>query len=191
MKKTTLLLTIVFLFGTLIVQAQEKGKESQKVGGIRAGWHTATLAEDGSTPDTVNRLNSFYVGFYRDTKIISLLHLGSGIEYFQNGISYTGNGERVLHTISVPLDLKLKLGPVFALGGVAANFKVSEKVKLGGDYVNPLSADKSNWFDVPVFLGAGVKIFFVTIEARYHWGLLEVRNGMHSQYLQIGAGISF
>ena len=189
MKKLSLVLATIFFIGTQIVQAQDK--DSQKVGGIRAGWHTATLAASGSTPDTVNNLNSFYVGFYRDTKIVPMLHFGSGLEYFQNGMSYTGDGERVLHTLSIPLDLKLKLGPVFALGGVAANFKVSEKVKIGGDYVTPLEADKSNWFDVPVFLGAGVKIFFVTIEARYHWGLLEVRNGKHSQYFQLGAGISF
>lgn len=191
MRKTVFITAIVLLTGAMAMYGQDDKGQGNKVGGIRAGWHTATLVKDGSVADTVNNLNGFYLGFFRDTKIIPLLHFGSGIEYFQNGISYTGNGERVLHTISVPLDLKVKLGPVFALGGIAANFKVSEKVKIGGEYVTPLESDKSNWFDAPVFLGAGVKLFFVTIEARYHWGLLEVRNGKHSQYFQLGAGISF
>lgn len=191
MKKRILTITAMILAGTMFLCAQGEDKGGQRVGGIRAGWQASTLIKDGSRADTAHNLNSFYVGFFRDTKIIPLLSFGSGVEYFQNGVSYTNNTERVLHTISVPLDLKVKLGPVFALGGIAANFKVAEKVKIGGDYVTPLEADKSAWFDAPVFLGAGLKIAIVTIEARYHWGLIEVRNGKHSQYFQIGAGLSF
>ncbi len=190
MNKRTFIVIMVILLGVCISQAQDK-KDGNKVGGIRAGYHSAGLFEDGSKPDTANNLNSFYVGFHRDTKIIPLLHLGTGLEYFQNGIKYSSNTSRVLHTVSVPFDLKLKLGPAFALGGFAANFKVSEKVVIGDNVSNPIESNKSEWFDIPFFLGAGVKILFVTIEARYHWGLLEVRNGRHNQYLQIGAGISF
>jgi hypothetical protein len=138
-----------------------------------------------------NQLNSFYVGFFRDKKISPLLFFGSGLEYFQNGIKYPGDSKRILHTLSIPLDLKLKLGPVFALGGAAANFKVAEKIVVEDNSVNPTEGNKSNWFDIPVFLGAGVKISFITVEARYHWGLLDVRNGLYSRYLQIGAGLSF
>ncbi len=191
MKRRILFTVAVLLSVAIVTYGQRKENGGNKVGGIRAGWQAAALVKEGSKPDTANNLNSFYVGFFRDTKIIPMLHFGSGLEYFQNGMSYTTGSERVLHTISVPLDLKVKLGPVFALGGIAANFKVSEKVKIGGEYVTPMEADKSEWFDIPVFLGAGVKIFFVTIEARYHWGLLEVRNGRHSQYFQLGAGLSF
>jgi len=191
MRKRMLLMTAIAFMGIIVVCGQDKEKDSQKVGGIRVGWHAASLIEDGTKPDTAHNLNSFYVGFFRDTKIMPMLRFGSGLEYFQNGMSYTGDAKRVLHTISVPLDLKVKLGPVFALGGIAANFKVSEKIKINGEYVSPLNSDKSAWFDLPLFLGAGVKILFVTIEARYHWGLIEVRDGKHSQYFQLGAALSF
>ena len=190
MKKRTFLILSAVLLGIGLAQAQDN-KEGNKVGGIRAGWHSAGLFEEGSKPDTANSLNGFYIGFYRDTKILPLLHFGAGLEYFQNGMEYSSNTSRVLHTISVPLDLKLKLGPVFALTGFAANFKVSEKVVYKDNASNPIDSDKSEWFDVPFFLGAGVKIWMLSIEARYHWGLLEVRNGLHSQYLQVGAAISF
>ena len=190
MRKRTFLIITAVLLGMGITQAQDP-KEGHKVGGIRAGFHSAGLFEDGSKPDTSSALTSFYVGFFRDTKIIPLLHFGAGLEYFQNGMEYSTNTSRVLHTISVPLDLKLKLGPVFALTGFAANFKVSEKVIYRDNSTNPIDSDKSNWFDVPFFVGAGVKIWFVSVEARYHWGLLEVRNGKHSQYFQLGAAISF
>ena len=121
----------------------------------------------------------------------TMLHFGKGIEYFQNGLSYTANSQRKLHTLSIPLYLKFKIGPVFALGGAGANFKISEKFTAGDLEVSPTDSDKSNWFDVPVFLGAGVKIWFVSVEARYHWGLMEVRNDLKSQYFQLGAAVSF
>ena len=127
MKKLTLLLLSVLVVGTYVTHAQDK-KSGDKVGGIRFGAHAATMVKDGSSPDTSNYLNSFYVGFFRDSKIAAILYFGSGLEYFQNGLDYSTNSKRVLHTISIPLDLKVKLGPVFALGGIAANFKVSEKL---------------------------------------------------------------
>ena len=190
MKKTIIITSVLTLFLYTSVLAQRES-EKNNVSGIRGGWHSATLIMDGSEPYNANALSSFYFGFFNDNKIAPLLHFGKGLEYFQNGIAYTSNSERILHTISVPLYLKLKLGPVFALGGIAGNFKVSEKFSAGDYEVSPTDTGKSNWFDAPVFLGAGVKIFFVSVEARYQWGLIEVRNGLKSQYFQLGAAVSF
>jgi len=191
MKKKTITFVTMLLIAALTLFGQGKESAADRVGGIRAGWHYAALQKDGSSVDTANALNTFYVGFFRDTRLAPMLRFGSGFEYFQNGTRYTGNSERILHTLSVPLNMKVKLGPVFARGGVAANFKIGEKVKIGGEYLDPLEADKTNWFDVPVFLGAGLDIWFLTVEARYHWGLLEARNGYYNRYFQLGAGISF
>ena len=189
MKKTVFLTLFLFVFLVASVLAQDNEKKT--VSGIRGGWHTATLLKDGATPYEANNLQSFYIGFFNDNKIVPMLHFGKGLEYFQNGIAYTANSERILHTLSLPLYLKFKIGPVFALGGIAGNFKVSEKFNAGDHEVSPTDSDKSKWFDAPVFLGAGVKIFFVSVEARYHWGLLEVRNDLKSQYFQLGAAVSF
>ena len=190
MKKVTFLLIFVLIAGTYFTQAQDK-KSKDKVGGIRFGAHAATLVKDGSSPDSSNYMNSFYVGFFRDNKIAPMLFLGSGLEYFQNGFEYTKNSKRVLHTISVPLDLKVKLGPVFALAGIAANFKVSEKIVLGDNKYDPSDDAKFHWFDAPVFLGVGVKIFFITIEGRYHWGIVDAKNEYFNRYFQLGLGLSF
>lgn len=43
----------------------------------------------------------------------------------------------------------------------------------------------------PLFMGAGLKILFITLEARYHWGITDVYQGYNNQYLQLGAAISF
>jgi len=190
MVRMTLLFLATFLFlGATALEGQEK--EKRKVGSIRAGFHSANMVLEEDDPDTTHSLNNFYIGFSRDTRIIPILWFGSGIEYFQNGLKYTDNLKRVVHTISVPLDLKVKVGPVYALTGFAANFKVSEKIIAGDNSIDPLEEDKANWFDAPFFLGAGVKIAFVSVEARYHWGTIEARNSLYNRYLQIGAALTF
>ena len=188
MKKIIIIMSFMVTIGVYGSFAEQGGDKS--IGGIRAGFNSASMVEQGTKPDTAFSLNSFYVGFYDEKKVAPLLFLGTGIEYFQNGIKYTGESKRVLHTISIPVDLKVKLGPVFALGGLAANFKVAEKFFPGDNKGTLYENEKSNWFDVPVFLGAGIKILFISLEARYHWGLIEASNGNYNRYFQIGAAIS-
>ena len=182
---------IILIINCISISVFAKDTEKKNNSGIRGGFQSSTLVMDGATPYEANSLNSFYVGFFNENKIVPMLHFGKGLEYFQNGIAYSSNSERILHTLSVPLYFKFKIGPVFALGGAGANFKVSEKFTAGDYEVSPSDATKSNWFDIPVFLGAGVKILFITVDARYHWGLLDVRNGLHSRYFQLGAAVSF
>jgi len=183
-----IILIAFFLFAGCQLSIAQDADKKQKFG-IRAGWHMATLTKEGEKIDTTNQLNSFYVGFSNETKIASLLYWGKGIEYFQNGVEYTENTQRIFHTISVPLNLKLKIGPVFGRAGAAANFKISEKYKFGDASYDP--PNKANWFDVPVFLGAGINILFVSVEARYHWGLLEATDGFYNRYFQVGAAVHF
>ena len=188
MKNSTILLFVLFGFVVSMANAQD---DKPRKNGIRAGYHGATLVYEGSEPDSASTLNSFYVGFFRSKKIATILHFDSGIEYFQNGVSYSSNSKRILHTISVPLDLRLKIGPVYGVGGAAMNFKVSEEYKYGSNSYKPSDTSKSNWFDVAAFAGAGVKIWILSVEARYHWGLLEARNDFYNRYFQLGAAISF
>jgi len=123
MKRLLLISASIFL-ASLFIQAQDSEDE---LAGIRFGFHSAGLVKDGERPDTANSLNNLYIGFFREKKIASLFYWGSGVEYFQNGTKYSNNSKRVLHTLSVPLNLKLKVGPIFGVAGAAANFKVSEK----------------------------------------------------------------
>lgn len=188
MKKiNSLVLAALLLTISLGINAQKK--EGGKIGGIRFGYHSAALYENGDMLPGTEHLQNFYIGFFRDNKLIPALHLGTGIEYFQNGGKVDNDNKLVLHYLSVPLHIKAKLGPVFALTGFAPSFKVSEKVFVNG--TNSTPDEKSKGFDVPFYLGAGVKFLFITVEARYHWGIIELNNGVKSQYLQIGAGISF
>ena len=188
--------SLKFYFAILFVALMATTVNAQKddhnrVGGIRAGYNGAALVMDGELFPLSEAHPSFYAGFFRDNKIIPLLHVGTGLEYVQNGMNFNEDNKRVLHYLSVPLNLKLKLGPVFALGGIAPSFKVAEREVVAGNSMKPDSDDTSNWFDAPVFVGAGLKLWFITLEARYHWGITDVYQGYHNHYLQIGAGISF
>lgn len=187
MKKSypAIAMTILLAFATLEINAAD----GDRVGGLRFGYHTATLAKDGNTWG--DPIQTFYLGFTRDNKLIPLLHLGTGLEYFKNGVKLTDGIQRDFHYLSVPINAKLKLGPVFALTGFAPSFKVAERYITDGNSVKPSDDLKAEWFDIPFFVGAGVRIWMLSLEARYHWGLLEVTDGYKSQYFQLGLGLSF
>lgn len=157
-----------------------------KLGGIRAGWHYSNIYLDGDKTDYPH--SAFYIGFYHNNKIAPIVNFTKGLEYFQNGYFKDSDNKSIMHTLSVPLALKLKLGPAFLTGGAAANFMVSEDSKiLGQDFDN-----ETNVFDVPLFLGAGASILMFSLEARYHWGMLEINDtGAKNQYFQLGVGFEF
>jgi hypothetical protein len=190
-----ILVCVLLIFNLNTANAKDGDNKSKT--GIRAGWQYSTIAFDGSIPNGYDPLSSFYAGFFRDNKIIPLLRLGTGIEYSHIGNkSIAADNDSLpsitLQYISIPIDLKVKLGPVFVLGGFSLNFKVAEKWDLNGDKYNPPTNLKAGTFDIPLFLGAGVQIFFIAIEARYYWGMINLYDGnTKTQYLQVGGTISF
>lgn len=191
MRKQLSLIFAVLLLTTSFGLAQEEEAGENRIAGLRAGWQNAAFYMDGSEYPGSEAYNTFYVGFWRDNQLAPLFFWGTGAEYHQTGLQMAGMQERVLHYVSLPHYLKIKLGPVFALGGVAPKFKVAERVLVGDELVAPIEANRSEWFDVPAFAGVGVKFLFITVEARYHWGLLDVYDGYNANYFQLGAGLSF
>jgi hypothetical protein len=194
--KFLFLIAIFILSSTITINAQND--DDKKIGGIRAGWQYAGLFQNGAILEGADPLNSFYVGIFRENKILPLLAIGTGIEYSPVGaIDNEFDSKITLHYISVPIDVRLKLGPLFAMVGVAANFRVAEKWRLLGEDFTPPDDSKSEFFDLPVFFGVGVKVFMFRIEARYYWGLLDIYkkndvfDATKGQYLQIGLGVSF
>ena len=185
MKRNSVVLLIAFFLATAItVQAQDKI-------GIRAGYQSSAFYKDGSQLTGTDPYSSFYVGLFKDNKIIPAVHIGIGLEYMQTGKKVDDNNKQVLSYLSVPVYGKVKIGPFFGLGGIAANFKVSEKVFVNGNSAKPTDEQESKSVDFPLFLGAGFKISIFTLEARYHWGLTDINNGASSHYLQLGGAVSF
>jgi hypothetical protein len=187
--------TLLILLISMGLFAQDKNHDN-KLMGVRAGWQYSGIYNDGALPEGSDPLSSFYAGFFKEIKLIPLLRFDAGIEYAPVGISDSDSDSKiVLHYLSVPLNLRVKLGPVYALGGAAANFRLAEKWTIAGESYTPEDDMKSNVFDVPLYLGLGVKILFLSIDARYYWGMIDIYDNSDgsskSQYLQIGASVYF
>ncbi len=149
--------------------------------GARAGWQLSTLDSDG---DKTDPLSSFYIGVYREKQIVPLLRYSLGLEYMQAGgmLDYVPDQkEYKIGYIGVPVNLKAKVGPLFAVAGTGINLKVSE---------TDLS-DDTKAFDIPAFAGVGVSFLMFNIEARYHFGLIDIQENTNNRYLQVGLGVSF
>ena len=148
MKKVITVLAIALLTACSIqLSAQSQG--------IRAGWHFSDIYWSGT--ELGDPLNAFYVGFFRNNGIFNteILALHTGLEYFQNGfVSKVDEQKFILHYLSLPVALRVKLGPVFALGGVGLNFKLAGNTSAHEDV---------NFFDLPLLAGIGVKIFMITL----------------------------
>ena len=158
---------------------------------VRAGWQNSGIFIDGDELGDPHQ--AFYAGLYRDDRIVPMLFWGKGIEYMQAGFRIDDDNRSVFHYISVPLYLKFKVGPVFALGGVAGNFRVGQTNWTNGEKSKASGDDQINFFDIPAHVGLGVTFFRVTVEARYHWGLipLDTEPDIMKQYFQLGAAVNF
>ncbi len=161
--------------------------------GIRAGYQMASFHADGSMLENTDNLNSFYLGVFKENQIIPLLKLGYGLDFMQNGAEYSDYGKYTMNYLSIPLYLKAKVGPVFGLAGVGANFKLSDKISNGGMDTEASDNYATKDFDMPLFIGGGFKILMITIEGRYNWGMIELNKitGAKNHYLQVGASLSF
>jgi len=184
-----LLLTFIIMIG-LSLNAQSKDDDKPAKIGVRAGWHYAGMFENNEMLNGTEHSNAFYVGVFKEKKLIPLLRIGSGLEYFENGYKINDNAKREIHTISVPLYLKVKLGPLYVTGGTGFNFRISEELP-GNALLDPLNNEKTNFFDMPFQLGAGLKILMFSVEARYNWGIFDVNGDASNQYLQVGFTVSF
>jgi hypothetical protein len=174
------LFTLLILIAGFMISADI---QAQKKWGARAGWSSAGTFNDGDRVQS--SIGGFYVGFQRKSRLFGPLLVTSGLEYAQNGHRDNDDNYRRLNYISIPVGLRVGLGPVFATGGIAGNFRVAEKVFVDGEEID----DNSDLFDAPVYLGAGINILIFQIEARYHWGLIDVNDGNKNQYLQLGLSI--
>lgn len=186
--KLNKLLTLALLLIGLNITSYALDDGGNKIG-VRAGYSVSNISEGFSITNGQN-LNSFYVGVFREQRIVPFMHLGSGLEYAQLG--YDDNNTLKLHYLSIPVNLKFKIGPFYALAGASASFKVNEEWTT--ENATSTSLTKASWFDVPLHLGGGIRIMALRIEVRYHWGTMDlyntVGNSSKTQALQLGLAIA-
>lgn len=153
---------------------------AQKHYGIRLGYQSSVMMKDSKKYG--GHLDAYYASFYRDTKVFPFLFMNTGLDYMRMGAEID-NMDYTIDYLGVPLGLKCKIGPLYALGGAAINFKISEKD-------NPFE-DKAKWYDAKTFAGGGINILFFTLEAKYIWGLTHIHDGITNDGFQLGCGMRF
>ena len=177
-----LTIAILLAFGMLLT-ANTFAQDKNKKWGPRLGWTSATTFNDGN--QVQGSFGSLYAGIQRKGKFVGPVKLLSGVEYIQNGHRNNDDNYRKIHYLSFPLGVNVDIGPLFADAGFGLKFRLGETYKVDGEDVD----NNSDFLDIPFFIGAGVKVLFFNIEARYNWGLLDVNDGNRNRYFQLGVGM--
>jgi hypothetical protein len=172
-------LTLTLASGSLFAQKVDKG--------IRFGYISSDINNDGESWYD-NTHNSFYVGIFNDKQLIPMLYFYSAFEYYQAGNNQDDNNKLVLHYLSVPVALKVKIGPVQGFAGVHGAVKVSSKYTVAGES-GP--AEGFNTFDAGTFIGGGLRFLFIGAEAKYNWGLVNIKDGYKNNFWQVGLTLWF
>lgn len=178
------------------------GDDDADTKGIRAGWTSTTFTANGDLGDPKS---GFYVGAFKEFKIVPMLRFSSGLEYSQNntGISaanaallsaksenFTPETDQMnLGYLTVPLSLRLKIGPFRAYAGAGLAYRITGTT--GEDKVKFTDKSYVNRFDANAQFGASINIVMIMIEAKYNMGLVDAFDGYKNNSFQIGLGLNF
>ena len=190
MKKIILLLVFAIL-GSSVIAQDDDGKLYK---GIRAGFQSSNIKDGGDEIDGFDPYSGFYVGIFgaRSLGAGKLLSLYSGLTFYQTGTKQDDDNKIVLSYISIPVNLRVKVGPAYAFGGFNAAFKVGEDSKFGGQDAEDL-LDISG-FDAGAQIGIGAKISFIGAELKYNAGLVDIadgEDGVKTSHFQAGLCVYF
>lgn len=169
-----LLVSISFMFLVVVSFAQDKHY------GVRIGYQSSAFVADGDKVGSSS--DNYFLSVYKDVPLLPLFFLNTGLEYSKVG-GDINNSDYKLHYLGIPLAVKAKVGPVYALAGAAFNVKVSDKN-------NPFE-DNAKWYDTNAFVGAGLEIIIFTLDVKYIWGMTEIQNNMNNNGFQVGLGLRF
>jgi hypothetical protein len=190
MKKLLFICSFLWFFNILSIA---QGREF----GIRAGLLGAGTYNNGEQVEDF--LGGIYGGVFLGRPVGSTFFISwiTGLDYFQNGYWNDDQNFRRLHYLGVPMALRFHFGPFHLQPGVSLNFKVAEKLLVDGEEIlnyesNSYRFDiKSSWFDLPIMLGAGVRIMDVILETRFYIGWMDINQGNTNIHLHLGLAYSF
>ncbi len=178
-----LLLLSALSFFTLNANAQED-KDTDKSNGIRIGYHMSDM--DGSP--SFDTRSGYYAGYYRNLIKIPIFSFSVGLEYNTAG-AVKDELEVKTGYIALPVNGRLKLGPMFFDLGLDAAFNVSDKVELSGQEVE--EAEEAEGYETLGHVGIGVKLWKLGIDARYRVAFTDVYDGYKNTGLQVGLSTFF
>jgi hypothetical protein len=174
--KKTLLVMFIALFAI--------SYQSQAQLGVKLGYNFAKMSgfETGGADE--KSLNNVVFGAFMEKDLIPLLDIRLGAEFSPKGIrieSGSDFSELKINYLEIPVQAKVKLGPVYALGGVYGAFalKGAYEEESGGISTKDDDIDFDAWelkkFDYGMKFGAGVQVglgpLHAFAQAEYSFGL--------------------
>ena len=121
MKKIAFIFLAVMLIGSFQAKAQL---------GVKIGYNFAKMSGDVSDGYSEKSLNNVCFGAFFEKDLIPLLDIRAGVDFSPKGYREE-NGDMYnqakINYLEIPVQIKLKVGPIYALGGVYGAYAMKGK----------------------------------------------------------------
>ncbi len=177
MKKTLLVLFIAIFAISYQTKAQL---------GFKLGYNFAKQSGTDAPGMSEKSLNNLILGAFYEKDLIPLLGLRIGAEYSPKGTKFEGGGfytQAKINYLEIPIQAKVKLGPVYALGGVYGAYALGGKYEsdIPGQEDSDIKFDKDyKRLDYGMKFGAGFQTglgpLHVFAQGEYSFGLADIND---------------
>ena len=194
MKKYLLIAMLLMTFGAVQTHAQL---------GLKLGYNFAKISGIDVVPGYSEKsLNNIQGGVFYEKGLIPLLGLRIGLDYSPKGskeVKGSDYDQTTFNYLELPLLAKVKLGPMYALGGFYGAYALNGKSKfsLAGQTQNSdFDFDKSKVkrFDYGMKFGAGLQFgvgpIHIFAQADYSFGLQNISKTSGQNYKNNVIGVA-
>ena len=191
LKQIFTLLLLLVIGGCLMAQESELNVKS----GLRFGYQDSKSIRNGV--DYKDNYLSGYIGYFMMKELTHKIAIGTCFEYNISGWKDKSDDKKYeRENICIPLFVNLNIGRhLYVHSGVSANFLLGETFTVRNYEMAVPDKYKTHLVSTLAFAGAGIKIFMVSLEARYYLGLNNISTSrdfnVKEAYLQIGARFNF
>ena len=158
--------------------------------GVRAGGAFAQQSGNSQATYSEAYLSNFQFGIFTYKDIIPLLKLRIGLDYIPKGTNWESGSsysQKQINYIELPVLARVKLGPIYGLGGFYGGYAIGGKNKLntsGDETETDIDFDASNLsrWDYGMKFGLGFQLGLGPIHAfaelDYSFGLNNLNTGV-------------
>ncbi len=172
--------------------------------GVKLGYNFAKQSGSELTGMSEKSLNNLMFGAFLEKDLIPLLDLRIGAEYSPKGTKYEGGGyytQAKINYLEIPIQAKLKLGPVYALGGVYGAYALSGKSEtdIPGQENSDIKFDNDyKRLDYGMKFGAGFQTglgpLHIFAQGEYSFGLADINDfgsgdAVKNNVISVSAGV--
>jgi hypothetical protein len=157
--------------------------------GLRVGWSFSQLRSDNGDKFLPNVVSEYYFGYLTDRHLFPGLNFGAGLEIHKIGSRDRDFEEINLLYLSIPLNLRIDVGPYFARIGASGSVRFHAQEYLNGQLVS--TRNNYRRWDSGYFIGGGVRMLIFFAEIRHIWGQMNIIDNYQSRQWQLGGGLLF